>query len=136
MCFLRGKVLLTKDNLVKRKWKGCTKCCFCDSKETVQYLFISCTFVRIIWRMISFTYNLPHQLILLLCLVIGKMGSPRLIRLEYALVFRLYVGLYGLVAIIRSLTSKRILTFYRLFVWLHIRFICGPTSSRWVSRSL
>jgi hypothetical protein len=59
MWFLRGKVLLTKDNLIKRKWKGCNKCCFCDSSETVQHLFVSCPFVRIIWRMIYFTYNLP-----------------------------------------------------------------------------
>jgi hypothetical protein len=58
MWFLRGKVLLTKDNLIKRKWKGCSKCCFCDSEETVQHLFISCPFVRIIWRMIYFTYSL------------------------------------------------------------------------------
>jgi hypothetical protein len=45
MWFIHGKVLLTKDNLVKHKWKGCTKCCFCDSKETVQHLFISCPFI-------------------------------------------------------------------------------------------
>jgi hypothetical protein len=27
--YLRNGVVLTKDNLVKRHWKGCTKCCFC-----------------------------------------------------------------------------------------------------------
>jgi hypothetical protein len=59
MWLLRGKVLFTKDNIVKRKWKGRMKCCFCDSKETVQHLFISCRFVHIIWRMIYFTDNLP-----------------------------------------------------------------------------
>jgi hypothetical protein len=31
MWFMSNKVLLTKDNLAKRKWKGCQKCCFCDS---------------------------------------------------------------------------------------------------------
>jgi hypothetical protein len=54
MWFLRVKVLLTKDNLIKCKWKGCSKCCFCDSPE----MFISCPFVCIIWRMIYFTYNI------------------------------------------------------------------------------
>jgi hypothetical protein len=58
MWFLCGKVLLTKDNLVKCKWKGCSKCCFYDLNEMVQHLFISCSFVRIIWHMIDFTYNL------------------------------------------------------------------------------
>jgi hypothetical protein len=59
MWFLNSKVLLTKDNLAKRNWKGCTKCCFCDSIETVQHLFLSCPFAQIIWRMIYFTYNIP-----------------------------------------------------------------------------
>ena len=32
--FLHRKVLLTKDNLAKRNWNGCKKCCFCDSEES------------------------------------------------------------------------------------------------------
>ena len=59
MWFLSNKVLLTKDNLAKRNWGGCQKCCFCDSLETTEHLFISCPFARIIWRMIFFTYNMP-----------------------------------------------------------------------------
>jgi hypothetical protein len=31
--------ILTKDNLVKRNWRGFEKCCFCNSYETVQHLF-------------------------------------------------------------------------------------------------
>jgi hypothetical protein len=58
MWFLRVKVLLTKDKLIKCKWKGCSKCCFCDSPETIQHLFISCPFVHIIWPMIYFIYNI------------------------------------------------------------------------------
>jgi hypothetical protein len=59
MWFLIYKVLLTKDNLAKRKWNGCQKCCFCDSTETVNHLFITCPFVKIIWRMVYLTYNIP-----------------------------------------------------------------------------
>jgi hypothetical protein len=59
MWFLNSKVLLTKDNLAKRNWHGCMKCCFCDSIETVEHLFLSCPFARIIWRMLFFTYNIP-----------------------------------------------------------------------------
>jgi hypothetical protein len=32
---------------------------FFDSVETVEHLFIACTFARIIWRMLFFTYNIP-----------------------------------------------------------------------------
>lgn len=59
MWFLSKKVLLTKDNLAKRKWNGCQKCCFCDSAETVNHLFLSCPFAKIIWRMVYIAYNIP-----------------------------------------------------------------------------
>jgi hypothetical protein len=45
--FLNKKVLLTKDNLIKRKWQGNEKCCFCDEKETIQHLFIQCPLAKI-----------------------------------------------------------------------------------------
>jgi hypothetical protein len=32
MWFLYNKVILTKDNLAKRRWTGCTKCVFCGFK--------------------------------------------------------------------------------------------------------
>jgi hypothetical protein len=32
---------------------------FCDSQETVDHLFISCLFARLIWRVVHFTYNIP-----------------------------------------------------------------------------
>jgi hypothetical protein len=56
--FLHRKELLTKDNLIKRKWIGCKKCVFCDADESVQHLFISCPFARDIWRIIHFTFNI------------------------------------------------------------------------------
>jgi hypothetical protein len=59
MWFLHQKVLLNKDNLAKRNWQGNKKCCFCDKEETIQHLFISCPFARIIWRIVHMTFNLP-----------------------------------------------------------------------------
>jgi hypothetical protein len=38
--YLKNGVVLTKDNLVKRKWKGCTKCCFCNVSESIQHLLL------------------------------------------------------------------------------------------------
>jgi hypothetical protein len=35
MWFLNNKVLLTKDNLAKTNWKGCTKCYFCGAQESI-----------------------------------------------------------------------------------------------------
>ena len=56
--FLNKKVLLTKDNLAKRRWTGCKKCVFCDTDESVEHLFISCHFVKNIWRLVHFTFNI------------------------------------------------------------------------------
>jgi hypothetical protein len=39
MWFFHRKVILTKDNLLKRNWNGNTSCCFCDKEETIQHLF-------------------------------------------------------------------------------------------------
>ena len=58
MWFLNQKVLLTKDNLIKRNWNGCKKCSFCSDNETVEHLFISCPFVKDIWRLFHFTFNI------------------------------------------------------------------------------
>jgi hypothetical protein len=59
MWFLSNKVLLTKDNLIKRKWTGNQNCCFCDNNETIDHLFLSCPFAKLIWRMVYFAYNIP-----------------------------------------------------------------------------
>ena len=58
MWFLLKEVILTKDNLIKQNWHVCTKCCFCDQEETIQHLFISCPFARILWRIIRITFNI------------------------------------------------------------------------------
>jgi hypothetical protein len=58
MWLLNRKVLLTKDNLKKRRWVGCTKCVFCDSQELVEHLFITCPLARLVWRVVHFTFNI------------------------------------------------------------------------------
>ena len=55
--FLNRKEILTKDNLIKRRWIGCKKCVFCDADESVEHLFIKCPFARDIWRLLHFTFN-------------------------------------------------------------------------------
>jgi hypothetical protein len=55
--YLRKGVVLTKDNLVKRHWKGCTKCCFCAEQETIQHLFFDCPIARLTWESLCFTFG-------------------------------------------------------------------------------
>ena len=58
MWFLYQKVILTKDNLAKRNWNGSKKCCFCDQDETIQHLFFSCPFAKMIWRIVHMAFNI------------------------------------------------------------------------------
>ena len=58
MWYLRRGVLLTKDNLTKRNWKGEIKCCFCDKNETIQYLFFDCHVAKFAWNAVFVTFGI------------------------------------------------------------------------------
>lgn len=48
----RGRIL-TKDVLSnKRGWNGDMKCMFCENTETLDHLFINCSFIRQLWNWI------------------------------------------------------------------------------------
>jgi hypothetical protein len=58
MWFLHKKVLLTKKNLIKKKWHRSEKCCFCDRKETVQHLFIQCPLAKMVRCIVHMVFNI------------------------------------------------------------------------------
>jgi hypothetical protein len=58
--FLKRRVVLTKDNLAKRNWKGSQKCDCCNRNETIQHLFLDCPFARTIWRIVFYATNLQQ----------------------------------------------------------------------------
>lgn len=45
--------ILTKDNLLKRKWKESPICYFCDMEENIQHLFFGCPIAKIIGAVIA-----------------------------------------------------------------------------------
>jgi hypothetical protein len=56
--YLKKGIILTKDNLIKRKWKGDRKCCFCNSDETIQHLFFDCHVAKFVWNAVYFTFGI------------------------------------------------------------------------------
>jgi hypothetical protein len=54
-------VVLTKDNLVKRHWKGCTNCCFCAEQETIQHLFFYCPIAQLTWGSVCLTFGVKNR---------------------------------------------------------------------------
>jgi hypothetical protein len=56
--YLKKGVILTKYNLIKRKWKGERKCCFCNFDESIQHLFFDCHLARFVWQAVYFTFGI------------------------------------------------------------------------------
>uniref|UniRef100_A0A8I6WC46 Reverse transcriptase zinc-binding domain-containing protein n=1 Tax=Hordeum vulgare subsp. vulgare TaxID=112509 RepID=A0A8I6WC46_HORVV len=57
MWFLHKGVVLTKDNLIKRSWRGRSNCCYCDQNETIRHLFLDCPLAKLLWRTIHIAFN-------------------------------------------------------------------------------
>ena len=55
---LHRGVILTKDNLARRNWKGSMLCCYCSDKENIAHLFFNCSLASILWRIIHTTLGL------------------------------------------------------------------------------
>jgi hypothetical protein len=60
--YLKNGVVLTKDNLVKRQWKGCTRCCFCAVQESIQHLFFYCPMARLMRGTVCFTFGIKKPI--------------------------------------------------------------------------
>ena len=50
---LENNVILTKDNLVKKRWPGNPTCAFCSHLETADYLFFQCSVSRVTWGFVA-----------------------------------------------------------------------------------
>jgi hypothetical protein len=53
-------VVLTKDNLARKNWKGSQKCVGCNLNEMVQHLIMDCHYARMDWRMVYLTTSLTQ----------------------------------------------------------------------------
>lgn len=53
MWLLSNNAVLTKDNMVKRKWSGSPSCAFCDQNESADHLFFLCPVAKVVWGIIA-----------------------------------------------------------------------------------
>lgn len=61
---VENNAILTKDNLLKRKWTGDPSCYFCSSPETVGHLLFQCPIAKIIWGTVGVCIganNIPNN---------------------------------------------------------------------------
>ena len=75
--YLRRGVILTKDNLGKRNWKGCTRCCLCSSEESIQHLFFNVKWLSSCGTLFVLLLAFILLIVLLTCLVLGGGVSPQ-----------------------------------------------------------
>ena len=50
---LEKGAILTKDNMLRRKWIGDPSSKFCDQPETIDHLFFQCSIAKCVWAMIG-----------------------------------------------------------------------------------
>jgi len=48
-----NNAVLTKDNMVKRKWTGDPTCYFCDKAENLSHLFFQCSNAKAVWAIVA-----------------------------------------------------------------------------------
>jgi hypothetical protein len=46
---MENNAILTKDNMIKRKWTGDSTCMFCNQVESLEHLFFQCTVAKCVW---------------------------------------------------------------------------------------
>ena len=61
MWFLHKGVVLTNDNLIRRRWVGSSTCCYCDQTETIKHLFLDCPLAKLFGALFTYHSILIHQ---------------------------------------------------------------------------
>jgi hypothetical protein len=59
MRYMFREVVLTKDNLIRRNWKGGKQCSFCLKEESIKHLLYECHYARFLWGLSHITFNVP-----------------------------------------------------------------------------
>jgi hypothetical protein len=53
MWLVQLNAILTRDNLLKKKWQGHKRCGFCNDDESVLHLFFECSLAKYVWSLIA-----------------------------------------------------------------------------------
>lgn len=53
MWLMTNDAILTKDNVIKRKWQGDPSCFFREDGENISHLFFQCPIAEVIWTVVA-----------------------------------------------------------------------------------
>lgn len=60
-----NNAILTKDNMIKRKWQGDPSCYFCYQPESANHLLFQCSVAKAVWAIVAISLgasNIPRSL--------------------------------------------------------------------------
>ena len=60
-----NNAILTKDNLIRRKWAGNPTCHFCDKEESISHLLFQCSTAKAVWAVVAYALgadNVPRNI--------------------------------------------------------------------------
>jgi hypothetical protein len=57
MWLIEQNTILTKDNMVKRRWPGDPGCYFCGYPESSDHLFFSCPMAKVVWGVVAICFQ-------------------------------------------------------------------------------
>jgi hypothetical protein len=57
MWLMDKNAILTKDNLIKRNWRGNKSCAFCSQDENVQHLMFDCPMAKYVWSLTAHIFG-------------------------------------------------------------------------------
>jgi hypothetical protein len=57
MWLVEQKTILTKDNLMRRKWKGSPGCYFCGEPESTDHLLFACPVAKVVWEVVAICFQ-------------------------------------------------------------------------------
>lgn len=101
---------MTKDNLLKRGWKGSKQCIFCGQDETIDHLFFKCSGAVLIWNLLKYAFDLnaiPDSLTV--CFGSWLRSFPKENKILVLVVYLLFSGLFGSVETMLFLKTKPML---------------------------
>jgi hypothetical protein len=57
MWLVEQQAILTKDDMLRRRWQGDPACYFCDDDETIDHLFFGCPIAKVIWGVMAICFG-------------------------------------------------------------------------------
>ena len=125
MWFVHKQVILIKDNLLKQRWIGSARCCFCDQGETIQHLFIFCPLAKLLWQTIHIAFNIIPPV------SIESLFGTWLAGVDHITASRIRIGICALMWAIWNFKNDMIFNRQHILTFLQVIFSATAQIRMW-----